>query len=193
MIAQLTGTLVEKNPAQVVVDCGGVGYLLYISLNTFEQIPETPSVMLYTHLIVRDDAHLLYGFTTKTEREIFKALISVSGIGASIAMTMLSSLSPQQVVSAIASEDVKTIQSIKGIGLKTAQRVVIELKEKIVKVTDSDEVFSTANNTVKNETLSALETLGFNRKLALKTIEELLKEHPDLKVEGLLKLALKKL
>ena len=125
MITHLQGKLVEKNPTDVVIDCNGVGYMLHISLNTYSQIPDKENLKLYTHLQVREDAHTLFGFSSLAEREIFRLLISVSGIGASTARTMLSSLTPQQVQQAIAGEDVATIQSIKGNGAKTAQRVII--------------------------------------------------------------------
>jgi len=134
MITHIQGRLIEKNPTEVIIDCNGVGYFINISLHTFSQLPTGENVKLYTHLQVREDSHTLYGFSGKAEREIFRLLISVSGIGASIARTMLSSLSPQQIIEAIASEDVVTIQSVKGIGSKTAQRAVLDLKDKILKV-----------------------------------------------------------
>ena len=132
MITQLQGRLVEKSPTDVVIDCHGVGYFVNISLHTFAQLPTSENVKLFTHLQVREDAHILYGFSSIVEREIFRLLISVSGVGASTARTMLSSLSPQQVTEAIASSDVATIQSVKGIGAKTAQRVLLDLKDKIL-------------------------------------------------------------
>ncbi|MFT4942874.1 MAG: Holliday junction DNA helicase RuvA, partial [Flavobacteriales bacterium] len=134
MITQLKGRLVEKSPTDVVIDCNGVGYFVNISLHTFSQIPVSEVITLFTHLQVREDAHILYGFSSVAEREIFRLLISVSGVGASIARTMLSSLSPKQVTEAIAGSDVATIQSVKGIGAKTAQRVLLDLKDKILKV-----------------------------------------------------------
>ena len=140
MITHLQGKLVEKNPTNVVIDCNGVGYLLHISLHTYSKIPDQENLKLYTYLQVREDAHTLYGFSSQTEREIFKLLISVSGVGASIARTMLSSLTPQQVKEGIASGDVGLIQSIKGIGAKTAQRVILDLKEKVLKVYGIDAV-----------------------------------------------------
>ena len=138
MITHLSGRLIEKNPTHVIIDCNGVGYFINISLHTFSAIPEGEALRLYTYLQVKEDSHTLYGFADKMEREIFKLLISVSGIGASIARTMLSSLHPDQVKQAIASGDVATIQSIKGIGAKTAQRVILDLKDKILKVFDVD-------------------------------------------------------
>ncbi|GGX13703.1 Holliday junction branch migration protein RuvA [Aquimarina muelleri] len=193
MITHIKGRLVEKNPTDVVIDCDGVGYLLHISLHTFSLIPEGEMLQLYTHLQVKEDSHTLFGFAEKSEREIFRLLVSVSGIGASTARTMLSSLHPDQVKEAIASNDVATIQSIKGIGIKTAQRVIIDLKDKILKVYNIDEVSVSQSNTNKNEALSALETLGFNRKLAEKAIDKVLKENPKETVENIIKQALKNL
>jgi len=193
MITHIRGRLVEKNPTDVVIDCGGVGYILNISLHTFSLIPEGETLQLYTHLQVKEDSHTLFGFVEKSEREIFRLLISVSGIGASTARTMLSSLHPNQIKEAIASNDVATIQSIKGIGAKTAQRVIIDLKDKILKVYNIDEVSVSQSNTNKDEALSALETLGFNRKLAEKAIDRVLKTTPKATVENIIKQALKNL
>lgn len=193
MITHLKGRLIEKSPTDVVIDCQGVGYFLNISLHTFSQLPSDENVMLFTHLIVREDAHILYGFATRTERFLFRLLTSVSGVGASTARTMLSSLTPEQITGAIAAEDVATIQSVKGIGAKTAQRVVIDLKDKILKAYGLDEVSPVSSNTNKNEALSALETLGFARKQADKACDAVLKEQPQATVETLIKLALKRL
>ncbi|CAM1350580.1 Holliday junction branch migration protein RuvA [Tenacibaculum insulae] len=193
MITQIKGKLVEKNPTYAVIDCNGVGYLLHISLNTYSSLPADENVLLYSHLSVREDAHTLYGFFTKVEREIFRLLTSVSGVGPSTARTMLSSMTSEEIQQAIASEDVKTIQSVKGIGAKTAQRVIVDLKDKIVKIFDLDEVSITQNNTNKEEALSALEVLGFARKQADKVIGNILKETPDASVETLIKQALKNL
>ena len=193
MITHIQGRLVEKNPTEVIIDCNGVGYFVNISLHTFSQLPPGENVKLFTHLLVREDSHTLYGFSGKTEREIFRLLLSVSGIGASIARTMLSSLSPQQVMEAIASEDVVTIQSVKGIGSKTAQRAVLDLKDKIIKVYGLDDVSVISSNTNKNEALSALETLGFARKQVEKVCDKILKEQPEASVEEIIKQALKNL
>jgi Holliday junction DNA helicase RuvA len=164
MIAHLQGKLVEKTPTEVVIDCGGVGYHVNISLHTYSLIPKTDFIKLFTHLQVKEDSHTLFGFIEKSEREIFRLLISVSGIGASIARTMLSSLEPKQIIEAIGSGDVATVQSIKGIGVKTAQRVILDLKEKVLKLYDLDEVSMVQSNTNRDEALSALEVLGFVRK-----------------------------
>ncbi|MFD2564084.1 Holliday junction branch migration protein RuvA [Aquimarina rubra] len=193
MITQIKGRLVEKNPTEVIIDCNGVGYMLHISLHTFSLLPDQELLQLFTHLQVKEDSHTLFGFAEKSEREIFRLLISVSGIGASTARTMLSSLHPDQIKEAIASNDVATIQSIKGIGAKTAQRVIIDLKDKILKVYDIDELSVSLNNTNKDEALSALETLGFNRKLVSKVVDKILKTNPAETVENIIKQALKNL
>lgn len=193
MITQIRGRLVEKNPTYVVVDCSGVGYLLHISLQTYSLLPDEEAVRLYTHLSVREDAHTLYGFYSKTEREVFKLLISVSGVGPSIARTMLSSMTSEEIQNAIATENVALIQSVKGIGAKTAQRVIVDLKDKILKTFDIDEVSVKRNNTNKEEALSALEVLGFNRKQSDRVVSGILKESPDETVEQLIKKALKNL
>ncbi|MDE1205659.1 Holliday junction branch migration protein RuvA [Tenacibaculum larymnensis] len=193
MITQIRGKLVEKNPTYAVVDCNGVGYLMHISLNTYSSLPNDEYVLLYTHLSIREDAHTLYGFSTKIEREVFRLLTSVSGVGPSTARTMLSSMTSQEVSQAIASENVKLIQTVKGIGAKTAQRVIVDLKDKVLKTFDVDEVSVVQNNTNKEEALSALEVLGFARKQADKVIGNILKETPDASVEKLIKQALKNL
>ncbi|WP_394747327.1 Holliday junction branch migration protein RuvA [Spongiimicrobium salis] len=193
MITHLKGKLVEKNPTDVVIECSGIGYLVHISLHTFSKIADEEQIQLYTHLQVREDAHTLFGFAEKSEREIFRLLLSVSGIGASTARTMLSSLSPVQVRDAIANNDVASIQSVKGIGAKTAQRVILDLRDKILKVYDIDEVSTTSNNTNKDEALSALEVLGFARKQSEKIVDKVLMQDPTLSVENIIKLSLKNL
>ena len=193
MIALIQGKLIEKTPTDVVVDCGGVGYHISISLHTYSLLPESDFVRLYTHLQVKEDSHTLYGFMEKSEREIFKLLITVSGIGAGIARTMLSSLDPKAVIHAIANGDVATIQSVKGIGSKTAQRAILDLKDKVLKLYGIDEVSFGQNNTNKDEALSALEVLGFNKKLAEKAVQNIVKIQPDATVETIIKLALKNL
>lgn len=193
MIAHLQGKLVEKTPTQVVIDCGGVGYHVNISLHTYSLLPTTDFIKLFTHLQIKEDSHTLFGFVEKSEREIFKLLLSVSGIGASIARTMLSSLDPKQITNAIASGDVITIQSIKGIGSKTAQRVILDLKEKVLKLYDLDEVSMSQSNTNRDEALSALEVLGFVRKTSERVVEKIIKDTPDSSVESIIKQALKNL
>lgn len=193
MITHIKGRLTEKTPTEVVIDCNGVGYHIHISLHTFSLIPDQESLRLFTHLQIKEDSHTLYGFVEKAEREIFRLLISVSGIGASIARTMLSSLDPKQIREAIGTADVATIQSVKGIGAKTAQRVILDLKDKILKVYDVGEVSTSQSNTNKDEALSALETLGFNRKQAEKVVGNILTKFPMATVESIIKESLKKL
>lgn len=191
MITHLRGRLIEKNPTYVVVECNGIGYLAHISLNTYSKLPEEESIFLYTYFSVKEDSQSLYGFSEKLEREIFKLLISVSGVGASIARTMLSSMSTSEIQQAIASENVATIQSVKGIGAKTAQRVIIDLKDKIIKTYGLEEVSTVQNNTNKEEALTALEILGFTRKQSEKVMDKLLAEQIDMSVEELIKKSLK--
>lgn len=193
MIHHLKGQLIEKNPTYVVVDCNGVGYFVHISLHTFSRLPDSEAINLFTHLHVKEDAHTLYGFMEKSEREIFRLLISVSGVGTSTARTMLSSLEPGHIKEAIATGDAATIQGIKGIGAKTAQRIILDLKDKILKVYGDDEVFVPQGNTNREEALSALETLGFTRKQSERVIDKIMKEATDTSVESLIKQALKNL
>jgi len=193
MITHIQGKLSEKNPTHVVIDCNGVGYMLNISLHTYSQISDKEQLKLFTHLQVKEDSHTLYCFSSLAEREIFRLLISVSGIGASIARTMLSSLTPKQIREGIATGDVVLIQSIKGIGAKTAQRVILDLKDKILKIYDIDEVSVSAGNTNKDEALSALEVLGFLKKQAERVVDKIMVTQPDADVETIIKQALKNL
>ncbi|MEN8767876.1 MAG: Holliday junction branch migration protein RuvA [Candidatus Arcticimaribacter sp.] len=193
MITQLQGRLIEKNPTYVVIDCHGVGYEVNISLHTYGMIGSDENIRLYTHLQIREDAHTLYGFYQPMERSIFRLLISISGIGASIARTMLSSMTPSEIQQAIVHEDLAAIKAVKGIGLKTAQRVLIELKDKIQNVAGMDEIPALKSNTIKEETLSALEVLGYPRRQAEKVIDNIIQSAPDSSVEELIKQALNKL
>tara|TARA_B110000977_G_scaffold145783_1_gene184928 strand:- start:882 stop:1463 length:582 start_codon:yes stop_codon:yes gene_type:complete len=193
MITHLKGKLIEKNPTNIVVDCNGVGYSVNISLHTFSQLPSGENVKLFIHLQVREDSHTLFGFSSKVEREVFRLLISVSGIGASIARTMLSTLSPEQVMEAITQNNIAVIQSVKGIGAKTAQRVVLDLKDKIIKIYGLDEVSLVSGNTNRNEALSALETLGFARKQVEKICDDIVNKNPNASAETIIKQALKNL
>ena len=193
MITYLQGKLIEKNPTDVIIECNGVAYILNISLHTYSKIPDSEHIKLHTHLIIREDAHTLYGFWERAEREIFKLLLSVSGIGASTARTLLSSMTPVQVREAIASGDVGSIQAVKGIGAKTAQRVILDLKDKILKIYGIEEVVSAQDNTTKEEALSALEVLGFSIKQSEKVVDKILRDTPDLNVEAIIKNALKNL
>jgi holliday junction DNA helicase RuvA len=193
MITQLIGRLVEKTPTGVVIDCNGVGYMVHISLHTYTQLSDEENIKLYTHLQVKEDSHTLFGFFTTIERAVFQQLISVSGIGASTARTMLSSLEPQQIQRAILSEDLVTIKSVKGIGLKTAQRVLIELKDKMLNLFEGEEIQPFSNNTIQEEALSALEVLGYSRKQSEKVLDNIIQSSPESTVEGLIKAALNKL
>ncbi len=193
MITQLKGKLLEKYPTHLVIDCQGVGYEVNISLHTFGQIKQQESIKIYTHLQIREDAHILYGFVTEIERAFFRLMISVSGIGSSTARVMLSSLTPEDIQKAILSDDVVKIKSVKGIGLKTAQRVIIELKDKVKNLYGIDEIYQKSNNTNKEETLSALEVLGYNRRNSEKVVDNLIQSDPERSVETLIKLALNKL
>lgn len=193
MIAQLQGQLVEKNLTDVIIDCAGVGYFVEISLHTYSLIADGNLVKLYTYMLVREDAHRLFGFMEKSEREVFKLLISVSGIGANTARTMLSSLDPSQIAQAIANGDVRTIQSVKGIGAKTAQRVILDLRDKILQVLEDPQISVLPSNRGREEALSALETLGYMRKQAQKVVDKILTTQPDATTEQLIKEALKQL
>ena len=193
MITQLIGRLVEKNPTKVVVDCNGIGYEVNISLHTYSQIGDDEKIKLYTHLQVREDSHTLFGFHTPIERSVFLLLISVSGIGSSTARAMLSALEPKQIQNSIVSEDLNTIRSIKGIGLKTAQRVLIELKDKMMNLFEGEEIPIFGNNTIKDEALSALEVLGYSRRQSERVIDSVIQSAPDSSVEELIKESLNKL
>lgn len=193
MIAHIQGKLVEKSPTEVVIDCNGVGYQVNISLHTFGLLPSTDFIKLFTYLLVKEDSHSLFGFVEKSEREIFKLLLSVSGIGANTARTMLSSIEPKQIINALASGDVATIQSIKGIGAKTAQRAILDLKDKVLKLYAIEEVSLSQSNTNKDEALSALEVLGFVRKSSEKVVDKIVATMPDASVETIIKQALKNL
>lgn len=194
MITHIDGILEEKNPAFTVVDVNGVGYMLNISLNTFSALPEKGRVRLFTHLSVREDAHVLFGFHSKEEREMFRHLISVSGVGPSTARIVLSGMSSSECASAIVNEDVATFKSVKGIGAKTAERIIVDLKNKVdADLVVGEKLFS-SNNTIKNEALSALVVLGVDKKRADKIITKALADNgDDLTVEDLVKLTLKSL
>ena len=192
MITQIKGRLIEKSPTELVIDCNGVGYSINISLNTYSQIGDDENIKLFTHLIIKEDSHSLYGFFKKSERSLFKLLISVSGVGASTARMMLSSLSPGEIISAIRSDSVQIIQSIKGIGTKTAQRVILELKDKVMMLYESEnEHFSFSNEST--EAASALEVLGYSQKQTSKILTQIMSENPGINVETLIKKALNKL
>ena len=179
MITTITGRLVEKSPTELVVECNGLGYLINISLNTFSKLGNDENIRLYTYLQVKEDSHTLFGFFDKKERNLFKKLISVSGIGASTARTMLSSLTPEEIQNAIR--------------LKTAQRVIIDLKDKVGILSEKNEINRNLYNTNHDEALSALEVLGYGRKQTSKIVQMLINEDPEISVEQLIKGALNKL
>ena len=189
MISHLNGKLIEKNPTSLLIECGGIGYEVKISLNTFSTIGSDENIRIFTQFIVREDAQLLFGFATKEERDVFNQLISVSGIGPNTAMIMLSSLTPEEIAHAIQMEDVRTIQSVKGIGVKTAQRVIIDLKDKMLKMTFSNENVFTQNNTNRFDALTALVSLGFDKKIVDKVLDKI--STGEETVEQLIKQALK--
>lgn len=190
MIEFIKGRLTEKNPAYVVIEANGVGYLLHISLNTFSQIGKDENVSLYTHQVIREDAHLLFGFSTKEERSVFRSLLSVSGVGASTARMVLSSLGPDEVQKAIAMSNVSAFQKIKGIGAKTAQRIIVDLSGKIEKI---ELAGNQPGGVLRQEALGAMVTLGFDKTQAEKAVDKVLATDNNLPVEQLIKLALKNL
>lgn len=192
MITHVDGILEEKNPAYAVIDVNGVGYFLHITLTTFSNLPEQGRVRLFTHLSIREDAHTLFGFGSKKEREMYRLLISVSGVGPSTARMILSSLSSEEVAQAILSEDVNTFKRVKGIGAKSAQRIIVDLKDKVEKTGLDIENISPQNNTIKVEALSALVVLGIDKKKAESSIDKILaKAGSDITVEDVIKSTLK--
>ena len=193
MLEFIQGDLLEVNPAYVIIQNQGLGYFINISLNTYSRFSGKEKGMVYIHEIVREDAYMLYGFADKKERETFRNLISVSGVGANTAAMMLSSLSPEEIKTAITQEQVNTLKAIKGIGAKSAQRIIVELKDKLAKEHPAGEIIPPINNTSQEEALSALVTLGFSKKQVEKVLEHLTNEQPDLNVESLVKKALKNL
>lgn len=194
MISFLKGRLVHKDPAHVVIEVNGVGYQVAISLQTYSEIKDQENIMLHTHLQVREDAHVLFGFSNENEKKLFQQLISVNGIGPSTAIVMLSYMNSGELKSAIVREDVAALQSIKGIGGKTAQRVIIDLKDKLKKESweETSAVSSTPHNTLRNEALSALLTLGLPKAAAEKSVDAILKKSGNtVTLEDLVKQALK--
>lgn len=190
MISHINGRLVEKTPTYVVIDCNGVGYKLHISLQTYTAI-QTENCKLLTHLSVKEDSHTLYGFYTSNERELFRHLISVSGVGPSTARMILSTYSAEEIVHYIISADVGAIQNVKGIGGKTAQRIIIDLKDKVGKGKETSDLLFTQDNTIKEEALSALLALGFTKKAAEKKMEQVFKNHSgEITVEDLVRKSL---
>ncbi len=193
MFEYIKAKLVELNPAFAIMDASGVAYFINISLNTYSLLKEGSEQTLYIHQVITEDAHLLYGFADKSERELFRLLITVSGIGSNTARMMLSSLTVKELKNAILSGNANILKSIKGIGLKTAQRLIIDLKDKIVKTGQENDIFVHESNTTKDEALSALVMLGFNKIAIEKTLDKMIQEESGLSVENMIKLALKRL
>jgi len=191
MYEYIQGKISELTPANVIIDNQGVGYFINISLNTYSALSGKEQAIVFIHQVVREDAHLLFGFYNKSERQIFRHLISVSGIGANTARMMLSSLSPSEIQEAIMSGNVKLLNSIKGIGAKTAQRIIIDLKDKVGKSEISGDFLLTQSNTNRDEALSALVMLGFTKNSVDKILDKLIKDTPNAEVEELVKKALK--
>lgn len=191
MFEYIKGTVTNLSPAGIVVEAGDIGYFVHISLTTYSQVHGSEKVKIFLHQVVREDAHILYGFFSESERELFRLLISVNGIGANTAIMMLSSHKPEELQQAILNENVGLLKNIKGIGIKTAQRVIIDLKDKIGKVAAGDLLFRSGDSPVRNEAITALEMLGFNKKAVEKLVDQVLTAQPAITVENLIKLALK--
>ena len=189
----IRGTIIERNPASMVVETAGIGFFINISLNTYSKFNQKNEALVYLHQVVREDAHVFYGFADKSERELFRFLISVNGVGANTAIMMLSSMNPDEIAVAVTTENVAVLKGIKGIGIKTAQRIIIDLKDKLGKFRESDQIFVLPDNTILNESLSALVMLGFMKKDAEKVVSKILQEQPQITVESVIKLALKRL
>jgi len=193
MYEYIRGTITDLNPASIVVEASGIGFVATISLNTYSKLNGKKEVLLLTHQVVREDAHLLYGFADKNERDIFRSLISVNGVGANTAIMMLSYLNTDEIISAITTENVMVLKAVKGIGLKTAQRIIIDLKDKLGKMPETGQIFQHADNTIRNEALSALVMLGFAKKDAEKVVSNIMQEQPGVAVESVIKQSLKRL
>ena len=193
MYEYIRGSIADITPANIVIDAGGVGYFITISLNSYSQLSGKKEARLFLHQVVREDAHLLFGFAEQNERELFRNLISVNGVGASTAIMMLSSLSPDEIRSAVATGNVAVLQGVKGIGAKTAQRIIIDLKDKLGKLQETGQILLTTDNTKQIEALSALVMLGFAKKDAEKVVAKISREQTDASVEAIIKQALKRL
>ena len=195
MIEYIKGRLIEITPTDMVLECHGIGYKILISLQTFESSNGKEDLTIYIHHYIREDEELYYGFATKDEREMFRLLIGVSGVGAATARMMLSSLSTEDIRNAILSEDINKIKSIKGIGVKSAQRLILELKDKVVKGegTDTPALFQNTSNPAVEEATTALVMLGFSKPNVNKAVAAVLKEKPSATLEEIIKLGLKRL
>lgn len=193
MIEYIKGTIIQITPAYLIMETAGIGYFVNISLNTFSKLEKKSDSRLLIHEIIREDAHQLFGFADPEERDIFRLLISVSGVGASTARMMLSSLSPADIEKAISGADTNLLKSVKGIGLKTAQRIIVDLKDKVGKVAAGGEIFSISDNTNRDEALSALIMLGFAKSAVSKVLDKIVREEKNMTVEAMIRRALKNL
>ena len=193
MYDYIKGEIKEISPAHVIIDNHGIGYFINISVNTFSKLSGKEKGIIFIYEVIREDAHQLFGFFDKTERSIFLQLISVSGVGANTARVMLSSLTPDEIQSAIIHSDINLLKSIKGIGAKTAERIIVDLRDKVGKLKDGDQIVTSLDNTIKEEALSALVMLGFPKAKVDKIINEILKENKGLSVENLIKESLKRI
>lgn len=193
MIDYIKGTITQLTPAFLTIESSGVGYFINISLTSYTKLEGKKDYKLLVHEVIREDSHQLYGFADKEERNIFRLLISVTGVGANMARMMLSSLSPAEIERAIIESEVNSLKGIKGIGLKTAQRIIVDLKDKLGKQTITGEIFAFSDNTRREEALSALVMLGFAKSAVAKVLDLILQENKDLTVEELIKRALKNL
>jgi Holliday junction DNA helicase RuvA len=193
MVDYIKGKLIELTPAFIVIENGGIGYFVSISLSTFTRLEGKDECRILVHEVIREDSHQLFGFADKEERDIFKLLISVSGVGPSTARMMLSSLNYDEIEKAILGSDVNTLKSVKGIGLKTAERIIVDLKDKLGKQSGTGEIFAFTDNTKREEALSALVMLGFGKSAVLKVLDRIIKEEKNLTVEDMIKRALKSL
>jgi len=193
MIDYIKGTIAQVTPTFLTIETCGVGYFVNISLNTFTRLDGKNEYKLLVHEVIREDSHQLFGFADKEERDIFRLLISVTGVGAATARMMLSSLNPAEVEKAVIGSDVNTLKSVKGIGLKTAQRIIVDLKDKVGKQAGTGEIFAFTDNTKREEALSALVMLGFARSAVLKALDKIVREEKNLTVEEMIKKALKNL
>ena len=192
MFEYIKGKIDQLSPTNVILENGDIGYLIHISINTFTQLNNAKEAKLFIHQIIREDAHLFYGFFSREERDIFRLLISVSGIGANTARMILSALSPNETIEAITTGNVVVLKGIKGIGAKTAQRVIVDLRDKVGKTTEKSEIFDISSNRIKEESLSALATLGFTKSSVTKIVESIISKNPEISVEELLREALGK-
>ncbi|NLJ43748.1 MAG: Holliday junction branch migration protein RuvA [Bacteroidales bacterium] len=193
MIDYIKGKITELTPAYLIVENGGIGYFASISLSTYSKLEGKEESRIFVHEVIREDSHQLFGFAEKEEREIFRLLISVTGVGAATARMMLSSLSPAEIEKAILGSDINTLKGVKGIGLKTAQRIVVDLKDKLGKQSGTGEIFAFTDNTKREEALSALVMLGFGKSAVAKVLDTIIRKEKSLTVEEMIKRALKSL